>query len=229
MKTIIFCAILGFAVAGVVRDEPEEITMVKWAIECVRSSLRHGLPAAGIPSHTPVKFSKNITLPFNLIVTSGTLELNNGLVENVPEFNLTYIDYVAANNPNGLYYDYTLHWKQMVIKMQYVLYLESERYDGDITVTFNNLNFSGFWNMTLPSEDRELRLDGFKVDIDVESVDISVTNLFGWFWKMIESLIADAINKSSDTILSTLLQKRFNDAWMSNSTRIETVMNACKN
>lgn len=28
--------------------------------------------------------------------------------------------------------------------------------------------------MTLPSEDRELRLDGFKVDIDVESVDVSI-------------------------------------------------------
>lgn len=78
-------------------------------------------------------FDINKKNKLNLKFYSGTLELNNGLVEDVPEFNLTYIDYVAANNLNGLYYDYTLHWKQMAIKMQYVLYLESERYDGNIT------------------------------------------------------------------------------------------------
>ncbi|CAH0550550.1 unnamed protein product [Brassicogethes aeneus] len=229
MRAIFALAFLALVTAGPLKDDPAEVTAAKIFInECIEKVLIDGLPEANIPSHEPLVFhNKKIEIP--IPGTVAHLQLNNMILEGVPEFELREVVSHPENNRNGVFFDYNIYWKSMVLKSGYKVKLGFVTVGkGEQSMTMNHVTFSGTWNMT-NAEGLKQSLDAFTLNVETKSVDVVVTNTpFDALWKQAGPAMNMVMNSPAvSQILSKGLLEKFNVDWMQKGERIDAMLNYC--
>ncbi|CAH0550551.1 unnamed protein product [Brassicogethes aeneus] len=229
MLAIFALAFLALATAGPLKDDPAEVTAAKIFInECIEKVLIDGLPEANIPSHEPLVFHDD-NIQIDILGGMGSLELYDMILEGVPEFELREVVSHPENNPNGVFFDYTIYWKSMVLKSKYYLGLSLATLgEGEQSITMNHVTFSGTWNMT-NAEGLKQSLDAFTLNVETKSVDVVVTNTpFNVLWKLAGHAMKNVMNSPAvSQVLSKGLLEKFNVDWMQKGERIDAMLNYC--
>ncbi|CAH0564342.1 unnamed protein product [Brassicogethes aeneus] len=233
MRTIFALAFLALASAGPLKDEPTEVIAAKKFInECVKNVLINGLPEINIPSHEPLKLNVNITYGnFGIpnIFEKFYIHINNAVIEGIPEFELIELVSHPENNPNGVFFDYTISWKSMVIKNDWELIVLGWKYaEGQQNIYLIDTTISGTWNMT-NAQSMQQSLDALTANIKIRDVELVLDNTKQDIFAMsFGRVINQALNiPAVSEALSAGLLNKFNVDWLQKGERIDAMLNYC--
>ncbi|CAH0545644.1 unnamed protein product [Brassicogethes aeneus] len=232
MRVIFALAFLALASAGPLKDEPSEVIVAeKFINECVRKVLIDGLPEINVPSNEPLNLNINFTYGnFGIpnIFEKFYIHINNAVIEGIPEFELKELVSHPENNPNGVFFDYTISWKTLAIKNDWEMIVLGWKVAEGQQKIYIDTTISGIWNMT-NTQGRQQSLDSFTANIITRGADLVLSNTEkDLFVISLEGAINQALNiPEVSKALSAKLQNKLNENWLQNGERIDAMLNYC--
>lgn len=99
-------------------------------------------------------------------------------------------------------------------------------------ITLKDLVFKGIFNLTLPSEGVEEKLEDFSLDLQVSQANVSFSGISG----IVDAILSQTSSLATTVLIndffpvdsvSSALKDRLNNAWIANGSRIDAIIDAC--
>ncbi|CAH1984109.1 unnamed protein product [Acanthoscelides obtectus] len=202
-----------------------------WVAHCARNATIHGVPAAGVPSHSPAfvtRFVRNITFPLGLAVIHASIINPNWY--GVPDVQIK-ASQLSNDSAKVAKFDYDLYWPKFEVEGQYTAEMEGlihSYHEGNWSVLLSEVHWSG--EMDFNKE--KLHIDKLKIHWKVDDVKTSITG-GGIQGDTLAATIKYSLQtafkmRSADLGTEVVLGYRLNEVWLKNATKVEALLDWCR-
>ncbi|VEN36071.1 unnamed protein product [Callosobruchus maculatus] len=202
-----------------------------WVAHCARNATVDGVPAAGVPSHSPAfvtRLVKNFTLPLGLAVVHASIINPN--FYGVPDVEIK-ANQTSKDSDAVAKFEYDLYWPKFVVDGQFKSEIKGvihSHHEGNWTLLFEHVHWTG----QLHFHKEKHHIDKLKIHWTNKNLEAHVTGAGAQgdaVALMLETGLKTAFVTGAASLgVESVLGYRLNDVWLKNATKVEALLDWCR-
>nr|CAI5830652.1 unnamed protein product [Callosobruchus analis] len=202
-----------------------------WVAHCARNATVDGVPAAGVPSHSPAfvtRLVKNFTFPLGLAVIHASIINPN--FYGVPDVEIKASQLSKDSDPVAKF-EYDLYWPKFLVDGQFTSEIKGvihKHHEGNWSLLFEHVHWTGqlHFNKEQPHIDKlKINWTNKNIEVHVVGAGIEGETVAVMLQSALETAFGyEVVNPAVEAVLS----HRLNDVWIANATRVEALLDWCR-